>query len=277
MKKALITGNLGFIGSNLEKELRSLKWEVDGIDLKAGQDIRTYEFEGKYDVIFHLAARASIPASFEDPVNIHYNNVYGALRVIEFARKIGARFVFSSSSSVYGEPKGIPTHETDALDYVSPYAFQKREVEEYLRLLNIDSFALRYFNVFGEGQEKANEGDNSLALATFLQQKKEGKPLTIVGTGNQRRDFVYVGDVVRANIMAAMCDRMDVFRILNVGSGKNYSINEIAEAIDPGGVREYLPARPEPQVGLAQIGRIKQVLDWEPKVNVIDWIKRQKI
>lgn len=277
MKSALVTGHKGFIGSHLYREL-DLNWNctVKGIDIKDGDDICTYDFgDEPVDVIFHLAARASIPASFEHPADSNYNNVYGSLRVLEYAKRVGAKVIFSSSSSVYGEPVSVPTHENDPLRYVSPYAFQKREVEEYMRLLNINGFALRYFNVFGEGQENANKGDNSLLLATFLEQKRNGKPLTIVGTGEQRRDFVYVKDVVQANIAAALNDEIYVPRILNVGTGKNYSVNEIAEIIDPDGKREHLPARKEPMVGLAQIGLIRDVLGWKPTLDVKDWLTTQ--
>lgn len=272
--KCLITGHRGFIGRHLYTKVVEMGWEVEGIDLKEGKDIITYEFSGEYDVIFHLAANASIPASFEKPLESHMNNVYGSLRVLDFAKKIGAKIIFSSSSSVYGEPQTFPTCETDAISYMSPYAFQKYEIEEYLKLLKIPHICLRYFNVFGEGQENANAGDNSLMLATFLKQKREGLPLTIVGTGEQKRDFIYVKDVVDANILAAGLNIRE-FNVFNVGSGKNYSVNQIANIIDPTGIRQYLPARTEPFMGLSDISRIKHVFGWKPTINIEEWLNNK--
>ena len=270
MPKALITGHRGFIGSHLYAELQKRGWEVHGIDLKDGQDIRTMEFSGNYDVIFHCAAKASIPASFTNPLTSHGHNVLGSLRVLEFAKRIGARVIFSSSSSIYGEPLQTPTSEKCPPNYSSPYALMKRNVEEYMRLLGVNGACLRYFNVYGERQEIANEGDNSLVLAIFLEQRKYQRPLTIVGNGEQRRDFVYVGDVVEANIMAAQQKWQGIF---NVGTGVNYSINEVARMIGGIGI-ERLEPRIEPQIGLADITKIKS-MGWSPKMELPVWLKSQ--
>ena len=161
-----------------------------------------------------------------------------------------------------------------------PYALQKLECEQYLwlywNLYGVKGVALRYFNVFGEGQEFANGGgDSSLCLANFLRQKKNGEPLTIVGTGEQRRDFVYVKDVAEANIKAAEWLENNNFEIFNVGSGENHSINEVANIIDPNGQRVYLPARIESQNGLADIIKAKNMLGFEAKMKLEEWLKNQ--
>ncbi len=252
--RILIAGSEGFIGSHLKEKLPN----ADCIDLKLGQDIRTYKFTEKYDIIYHVAAKASIPHSFENPIESHSHNVMGTLRILEHARKTGAKVVFSSSSSVY--------------EMMSPYAVQKKQVEDYLKLywtLGVKSVALRYFNVFGERQEIAN-GGYALVLAKFLNQKKYGLPLTIVGTGEQRRDFVYVGDVVDANIRAGeWLDNATEFQVFDVGSGENISINEMADII--GGAREMLPPRQEPFSNKAD--KNKFLPNWQPKVKLLDWLK----
>ena len=273
--KVLCTGSEGFIGSNLKQRLIELGHEVVEFDLKNGNDIRLKDLGEGYKTIYHLAAKASIPDSFDNPVEAHSHNVVGTLRVLELAKRIKANVVFSSSSSVYGEPDDIPTHEDSKIDPVSPYATQKYICEQYLRLywkLGVKSVALRYFNVYGDGQEKAN-GGYSLALAKFMNQKKRNVPLTIVGTGEQKRDFVNVKDVVDANIKAAQwLDTATGFESFNIGSGENISINDLAKWIDPKGKREWLPPRPEPLIGLADITKSKQ-LGWKPKHKLKQWIE----
>lgn len=273
-KHCLVTGNLGFIASHLVERLQQDGHVVSGCDVKNMIDVRDYKFHERYDVIFHLAAKASIPASERDPLESHTHNVVGVLRLLEHARKSGSLFVFSSSSSIYGVAEE-PTLETELPKPMTPYAFQKWEAEQYCQYywnLGVRSCALRYFNVYGEGQERANEGENPLVLTTFLNQKKLGQPLTIVGDGEQRRDFVYVKDVVEANVAAAKwLKTANDFEAFNVGSGQNYSINEIAEIIDPGGQRSYLPARREPRSNLADVSKIRSI-GWQPKTSLVHWL-----
>lgn len=251
----LVTGHLGFIGSHLNERIGN------GIDIKMGVDIRSCEFTERFGVIFHTAAMASIPKSFEDPVLSHDHNVTGTLRILEYARQAGAKVVFSSSSSVK--------------DLMSPYAAQKSICEEYMKLywkLGVKSVALRYFNVFGERQEIANDG-YQLVLSVFLDQKKKGNPFTIVGTGEQRRDFVYVKDVVDANIRAAdYLDRATGFEAIDIGTGVNYSVNEVADMIDKNNSRTFLPPRNEPFENKAKITKAKKLLGWKPTVTLPQWL-----
>ena len=262
MLKLLVTGGCGFIGSNLVDKLRRLGFDVDIIDLKLGSDIRDLEVfvSKKYDYIFHLAAQASIPKSFANPLWAYDHNVLGTLKVLEYAKKTGAGVIFSSSASVY-EP-------------MSPYAVSKLVCEKYLKFYepSVRSVALRYFNVFGKRQEIANGGEG-LALSTFLKQRKENKPFTIVGTGKQRRDFVYVGDVVRANIAAMeYLESGGGFDVFDIGFGKNYSINEVVEMVKKKHPYIYLPPRIEPFENLADIIKAKILLDWSPKVSLKKWL-----
>ena len=276
--KALVTGSSGFIGSHVFNRLTELGFTVSGIDIKVHPDfdVTTYQFHEKYDLIFHLAADASIPRSFENPIETHKNNVIAMLRILEYAKKTGAKVIFSSSSSVYGEPQIIPTPESSLLSPVSPYAFQKLVCEEYCKFywrFGVKSAALRYYNVFGEGQENANGGgDSSLALGIFLKQYKEGKPFTIVGDGLQRRDFVYVKDVAEANLkVAEWLFEAQQFEAFNVGSGTNYNILEVTDMIDSKHPKVFLPTRPEPKIGLADISKIAPL--WKPKTTLEMWIK----
>lgn len=273
--RIVISGGRGFIGSHLAEEFPGALV----VDLKDGNDIRTFDFP-PCDVIFHLAARAAIPESFENPLLTHDHNVTGTLRILEHARRCGARVVFSSSSSIYGEPRIIPTPEYCYPDPVSPYACSKLVCEQYMRMywkLGVKSVALRYFNVFGERQEIANAGgDSSLALGIFLRQRREGKPITIVGDGLQRRDFVYVKDVVGANLAAAeWLSTAKQFEAFNVGSGVNHSILEVRDMVMAGEKRvvtEFLPPRPEPRIGLADITHAKFELQWETKTSISQWL-----
>jgi nucleoside-diphosphate-sugar epimerase len=268
----LITGSEGFIGGHLKAAIP----DADLVDLKLGNDIRCCDTDKKYDIIYHLAANASIPASLENPYESHDNNVNGFLKILELARRFNSKLVFSSSSSIYGDPEEIPTRESAASRPMSPYALQKLICEDYMRLYwqlySVKGVALRYFNVYGEGQENAN-GGYSLALSRFLCQNKIGDPFTIIGTGEQRRDFVYVGDVVRANLEAAKwLEYAETFEVFNVGSGIDYSINEICDMINPNAKREYLPPRIEPMVGLADITKAEMLLGWKPLITLKEWL-----
>ena len=288
--KFIVSGNAGFIGSHLADELLK-QGEVFGIDdMSTGKwenvnvkvngaviDINNLiDIHFKPDVIYHCAARASIPDSITNPFGSNNQNVGGILRVLEMARKTGAVVVFSSSSSVYGNAS-IPTRENNPPNPMSPYALQKLigewYCELYWKLYGVKSVALRYFNVFGERQETAN-GGYCLVLAKFIDQYKNKKPFTIVGTGEQRRDFVYVGDVVEANLKAAeFAKTANGFEVFNIGSGKNYSVNELADMINQTHPREQLPPRIEPLEMLADISKAERALNWSPKIELKNWIK----
>lgn len=291
--KVLCTGAAGFIGSHLVDELIAQGHEVFGIDnLSTGKLENVNEkcyfepfdikkpleelpiFDQSFDIIFHLAAKANLQASIVDPVDSNEENVRGTLNVLEYARKTGAVVVFSSSSAVYGETFYASDEREDTFP-MSPYALQKQIGEQYMKLYNqiygLRGVALRYFNVFGPRQPES--GSYQTVMGIFSNQLKAGKPLTIVGTGEQRRDFVYVKDVAKANVRAGeYALRSKAFDIFNVGSGKNYSVNEIADLMNPGGKREKLPKRIEPMGTLADISKAKTLLNWEPKVTLEQYV-----
>lgn len=250
-------------------------------------DIATFDFDtlGKIDVIFNLAYRARIQPSIIDPVEAHRTNALGALRVFNFARKNDIPVVHSSSSSIYGLEEELEDSidETAGIHIKSPYALQKWTNEHYLelfaKLYGLKSIALRYFNVYGERQLVS--GPYSTVIGIFLDQYEKGKPFTIVGDGEQRRDFTYVKDVVDANIKAmnfliAPNNNLPDFDVFNIGTETNYSINELADLIDPDHPSETLEERPgEARETLANNSKACRELGWKPKTNLKDWIASQ--
>ncbi|MCK4355428.1 SDR family oxidoreductase [Candidatus Parcubacteria bacterium] len=290
--KILVTGGAGFIGSHLTDRLIEQGNKVLVIDnLSTGKkenlnpravffesDIRDFDkisplFQD-VDFVFHLAALPRVAASIEQPIETNDINIKGTLDVLIAARDAKVKkFIYVSSTSVYGDQKNMPIKETALLDPLSPYALQKYVGEMYCKiffqLFGIQTICLRYFNVFGPRQDV--DSPYSGVVAKFLKQKAEHQHLTIVGNGNQKRDFTYVKDIVDATILAAE-KQGAVNQIFNIASGRNYSINELAKII--GGETTSLPERPgEIMDSLADISKAKQLLDWEPKYNLETGLK----
>lgn len=286
MEKVLVTGNCGFIGHHLVKELKKCGYHVTGIDnLTNGlrehaalvdkfifddvEYINADMLKG-YKHVFHLAALPRVPYSIEHPLETHDANVNHTLSLLIAARDAGVEsFVFSSSSSVYGAIDTFPTPETALNRPLSPYAVQKLAAEQYCEsfrhVYGLKTVSLRYFNVYGEEQPADNPYTG--VITRFLQMAKEGKTLTIHGDGEQRRDFTYVGDVVAANILTAIKGE----GIYNVGNGVNYSVNEVAGAISDN--VEHADARKgDPRVSLADSTRLRD-LGWKPKGDMMKWLK----
>ena len=293
MQRVIVTGGAGFIGSHLVDKLIEQKIEVIVFDdLSTGKienvnpkaklidQVTTYnqatfnksDFEG-VDTIFHLAASTSVQESIEQPLWYNQNNVNGLLNILTAAATIDTikRVVFSSSSSVYGDAKS-PTSENHSLNPISPYALSKLIGEQYCKLFSkiydLDTVCLRYFNVYGDRMN--NEG-YKLVFPIFKEQKVNNKPLTINNDGEQRRDFIHVDDIVDANILVANHKSNFNGDIYNVGSGINYSINEIADMF--GGEKQYGNKVIEPFETLAEMAKIDLDLDWKPKGDLKKWIK----
>lgn len=291
--KCLVTGGFGFIGSHVVELLTKHGYEVTVIDnlstskqenidvvksilpeekclkldITSEEDIASL---AEFDYVFHFAALARIQPSIDDPVTAHEANVNGTLNLLEYCRQNKAKIIFSSSSSVYGDA-ALPTDEFSPTDPKSPYSLQKLICEQYIKLYgdlyDLDYTILRYFNVFGERQ--ILEGAYAAVVGILLNQKVKGQPLTITNDGEQRRDFTYVKDVAMANIMAMDWPK----EIVNIGTGHNYSINELANAI--GGERQYIGNRPgEAKATLADRYKAKN-LGWKPTITILDWIKTQ--
>ncbi len=288
--KHLVTGGGGFIGSHLVKALINEDNEVVVID-REGRFSDDYEFiyadisKEDYnlkilealkgvDTVFHLAAKARVQPSIEHPIEFNETNVTGTLTLLELCREAGVRrFVFSSSSSVYGDTTTFPTPETAPTGPMSPYGLQKLIGEQYCQLYaqihDIETVSLRYFNVYGE--DAPTTGAYCLVMGVFTRLKSEGKPLIIYGNGEQRRDFTYVQDVVQANILASKSDKVGKGEVINIGNGDNRSIQQIADVF--GGPFDYLPKRLEPFQTLADNNKAKELLSWNPTGNVEEWLK----
>ena len=296
--KCLVIGGAGFIGSNLVDRLIQDEHEVQvwdnlstgkrnninplanfiNCDITKSYDARKVQMDNfKPDVVFHLAAMARVQPSIENPIEYHDANVNGMLNVLNMCVECGVKkFVFSSSSSVYGDAEQVPTNEECKLNPISPYALHKLIGEQYCRLYSklygIETVSFRYFNVYGERQ--LLEGAYCLVMGIFTQQRLEGKPMTIRGDGEQRRDFTYVGDVVEANMRAAFSDRTLKGEVINIGNGDNRSVNQIADLI--GGDRITVDPVIEPKETLANNTQMMECFDWEPKGNLEEWIIKWK-
>ncbi len=274
--KALVTGGLGFVGSNLVDRLINSGWQVLVVDdLSSGKEehknpeaeyvIDDFKYtlqepDESIDVVFHLAAEARIQPSFEDPLYTCHNNSYGSAVVAEFARRSGAKVVYAGSSSYYG---GV---------YLNPYAFAKWQGEEvfkmYSAVYNTTCGIARFFNVYGPRNPLI--GQYTPVVAIFEEQTKANEVLTVVGDGDQRRDFTHVYDICDGLIAISRGDwRGEVF---NLGTGTNHSINELAAMF--GGDKKHLPARPgEARETLADISFTTEQTGWTPKYNLEGYVK----
>ena len=297
--KSLVTGGAGFIGSNLVDRLLEMDHEVVVIDNEYSDvheqfywnpkaqnykyDIRDYEntrqlYDG-VDYVFHIAAEARIQPAILNPIEAVSINSVGTCTVLQCSREAGVkRVVYSSTSSGYGMNQS-PNIETQPDDCLNPYSVSKVSGEKlckmYTNLYGLPTILFRYFNVYGERQPL--KGQYAPVVGIFLRQRAVGEPLTIVGDGNQRRDFTHVRDVVQANILAATKEvDSDVFgQLYNVGTGNNYSINQIARMISNNTIN-IAPRPGESRVTLANNQKLRRTFGWEPTVKLEDWINGQK-
>jgi len=296
----LVTGGSGFIGSHLVDRLLADGHSVVVLDnLATGQESnltqasaspkfafhqasindlndspQLQDLFSEMDWVFHLAALADIVPSVQNPINYHRANVDGTVAVLESSRKAGvSRFIYAASSSCYGIPDEYPTPVTAPIQPMYPYALTKSLGEQYVmhwnQLYKLPSVSLRFFNVYGPRSRTA--GAYGAVFGTFLAQKLAEQPFTVVGDGNQTRDFVFVTDVVGALVKAAESNVSG--EVFNVGSGSTYSINRLVELL--GGEVEYLPKRPgEPDCTFGDIRETVSSLGWRPEVSFEDGVGR---
>lgn len=294
----LVTGGAGFIGSNLVDRLIADGHDVTVIDNESADsneqfywnkqarnykyDVRDYTmvrklYEGQ-DAVFHLAADARIQPSIEDPLKAIENNTIGTATALECARVCRVkRFVYSSTSAAYGIKNTPPLSESMPTDCLNAYSVSKVAGEEicrmYAKLYGMETVSFRYFNVYGERQPL--RGQYAPVIGIFLRQRAAGEPMTIVGDGEQRRDFTYVGDVVRANILAAQARDIRWGEVINIGTGRNYSVNEIAGFIGEKTIN-IPPRTAESRISLADPSSANTYLGWSAQVRIEDWIAAHK-
>tara|TARA_Y100000310_G_scaffold57488_2_gene52736 strand:+ start:60317 stop:61255 length:939 start_codon:yes stop_codon:yes gene_type:complete len=299
--RALVTGCAGFIGGHLVRKLTKNGDSVIGVDtLETSEkkdiprDCLDYFYnnmkdfiddfsEGTIDAIFHLAALPRVQFSILHPRRTNETNIGLTLKMLEFARKHRIqRFVFSSSSSVYGGGgsqtalnEGMATHP------MSPYALQKLTSEHYCELYHtihgLETVSLRYFNVYGPGQNP--EGDYAVMIPKFINKVLHGKIPVIYGDGEQTRDFTYIHDIVEATIMAGTCStrRIPWGSVFNIGAGNSKSVNEVSRRIfelaGAMGEADHMAPVIEPRHTLADITKAKELLMWEPKYTFEEGLK----
>jgi UDP-glucose 4-epimerase len=296
--KILVTGGAGFIGSHIVEAYLDAKHEVCVVDdLSTGfrqnvpgsarlheVDIRSERLSEvfaaeKPEIVSHQAARANVRESFEKPLLYTDVNVLGSVNVLECCRKFGVRKIIyaSTGGAVYGEPRTLPVAEDHPVNPVDPYGASKHHVEHYLGIyktsFGVDYTVLRYPNVYGPRQDPFGEAG---VVAIFVGKMLKGSQPTINGTGNQERDFVYAGDIARANVLAL--DRA-AGEILNLGSGIPTSVNRIFEELNEltgfGGSAEYGPAKMgEVYRIFLQSGRASERLGWKAEVSLREGLRR---
>ena len=286
--KAVVTGGAGFIGSHLVDELLARSAQVTVLDnFSTGRASNLGHIENKIrlvecdigragdwqdefreaDYVFHLAALADIVPSIENPEGYFQANATGTFNVLQACLKHRPKkIIYSASSSCYGIPDKYPTEETAAIRPQYPYALTKYLGEQlvlhWCQVYQLPALSLRFFNVYGP--RSRTSGTYGAVFGVFLAQKLAGKPFTVVGDGEQTRDFTFVTDVVDAICVAAESEASN--EIINIGSDNTYSINRLVELL--GGEVIYIPKRPgEPDCTWANIEKAKAVLDWKPKVR----------
>jgi len=292
--KSIVTGGAGFIGSHLVDELLNMGHKVVVLDnFSTGRKENLDHVKDKIklvkcdlsnkgewieefknvDWVFHLASLADIVPSIQNPEGYFRSNVDATFYVLEAARNANVkRFVYSASSSCYGIPDKYPTLEESDIRPQYPYALAKRMgeelVEHWAQLYNFPAISLRFFNVYGT--RSRTSGTYGAVFGVFLAQKLAGKPYTVVGDGNQTRDFTYVTDIVSALIAAAESTKTN--KIYNVGSDTTVSVNKIVELL--GGDKVNIPKRPgEPDCTYADITKIKDELGWRPTISIEEGVE----
>jgi UDP-glucose 4-epimerase len=294
--KVVVTGGAGFIGSHLVEALVARGDEVHVVDNYAGGkredrinpkatyhevDIRNFEMLAPVIAgaayVFHEAALPRVQFSIENPELTFSVNVQGVVSMLRAAKEGGVkRVVYAASSSAYGDQATLPLSEDMPAQPKSPYGLQKYVGELSCKLWSdvyqLETVNLRYFNVYGPKLDP--DGAYALVIGKFLKQRKAGEPLTITGDGTQTRDFTYVRDIVAANLLAAESSKVGKGETLNIGAGKNASVNTLAALI--GGASVHVAPRLEPHDTLADNRKACELLGWQPTINLEDGIAELK-
>ncbi len=310
--KFLVTGAAGFIGSNLVERLLDMGYEVRGLDnFSMGKCGNVKEFICNFryefmdgdirdfttclnactdiDYVLHQAALGSVPRSMEEPLIYEDNNIKGTAKMMEAARKRGVkRFIYASSSSVYGDSVKLPKKEGEEGEVLSPYALTKQVNEYYGKLYTkvygLGCIGLRYFNVFGPRQNPDSE--YAAVIPKFIKGLKVNKQVEIYGDGEQTRDFTYIENVIEANLKACIAPQEACGQAFNIAFGKKISINRLYELMcEELGIRldpKYVKSRPgDIKHSLADITKSKDLLNYNPEwdfkkgfVEVVKWYNK---
>ena len=298
-KVSLVTGGAGFIGSHIVDRLLALDHKVIVIDNESSDGHDQYHWNPKarnykYDIcdfakivplfagvdyVFHLAAKVSVQESYEDPIPTFSVNSMGTANVLEASRISNVGLViYSSTSSVYGNAVECPISEDCKEDPLNTYSIGKLSGEQlcrsYYNLYGLKSVIFRYANVYGE--RSRHMGSYAPVVTKFLNQQKAQLPLTIYGSGRQKRDFIHVNDVVNVNVLPTF-QNLDEYAVpYNIGSGSSFTIQEIADRIMISDEHIHMDYRPgEMRDNLLDISRVQEHLTWKPKVDIMDWIDSQ--
>jgi nucleoside-diphosphate-sugar epimerase len=293
--KVVVVGGAGFIGSHLVDELIKRKNKVIVVDNLSGGKKENVNPKAKLKIldirnrpalaevmmgakyVFHLAALPRVQYSIEHPDETSEVNVMGTINVLMAAKSAGVkRVIYSASSSAYGDQPTMPLVEKMPANPKSPYGLQKYIGELYCRVWSLvyglETVSLRYFNVYGSRQDP--DGAYALVIGKFLKQRKNNEPLTVTGDGTQTRDFTHVRDVVQANVLASLSRKVGTGEVINIGAGRNQSINRIAELI--GGPVKRVKARLEPHDTLADNSLARKLLNWRPQVTLSKGVSELK-
>jgi UDP-glucose 4-epimerase len=290
MVKCLVTGGAGFIGSHLVdrlvkekknlividnlstgniKNLKNVRKKIKFVNLDISKYSKKLEnlFKG-VDQVFHLAALADIVPSINDPIKYYKTNVTGTLNILSACKKNKVKkLIYASSSSCYGIPKKYPINEKAPIDTKYPYALTKYLAEELIlhwaKVYKMKNISLRFFNTYGP--RSRTSGAYGAVFGVFLAQKINKRPLTIVGDGNQTRDFLFITDLIDA--IFKVSNKINKSSIFNVASGTETKVNRIAKII--GGQKIFIPERPgEPRRLKADIKKICTSINWKPKIDI---------
>lgn len=297
--KYIVTGGCGFIGGHIVDLLINKGHEViiidnniDNINSYINNEATYFNFDISSnndkekisklflncDGVFHCAALVNVQESIDNPLLYEKNNTIGTLNILEACRLSNVKkLIFSSSAAVYGENEKSPLNEYDKTNPISPYGLQKLYGEKlckyYSEIYKLNTVCLRYFNVYGNRQKFSSS--YAAVVRIFLHKYLKKQPITITGDGNQTRDFINVIDIAEANLKSMESKDANDGIIINIGSGSNLSINELANFFKCD--VEYINAVKEVRESLADINLAKKILNWEPTINIKNWINEKLI
>jgi len=294
----LVTGGAGFIGSNIVTRLLDDGNEVTVIDNESTDCHESFYWDDrannyKYDIcdyekieplfknidcVFHLAAESRIQPAIQNPTLTTKTNVYGTCNILQASKENNVkRVIYSSTSAAYGLKNDPPVREDMPNDCLNAYSITKCAGEDLCKMFHslygMETVIFRYFNVYGERQPTA--GQYAPVIGLFFRQHKNGEPMTIVGDGNQRRDFTYIDDVVEANIKAATTENEKVFgETFNIGTGVDYNIHDLVKMVGGDDAKFInIPSRlAEIRESLSECAKAHELLEWKPKTNLEEWI-----